>query len=136
MVREERVLYFSTHQIPQITPEHTSRLDVKVLPLEVGSGFKQNVHRTSAVNAEPARGAPGFQVHTIKWLGCDRNGFLAIVQYHGKVSVPVPHFRNEGIGKMLGILFWSSLCRLFPMPCHLPIKSRNGSLVSWIGNKV
>ena len=135
MVREEGVLYFSTNQLPQIIPEHTSRLDVEILSQKIGSGFKQYIHRFATADVKPAWPTPWIQVHTIEWLGGDRNGFLAIVQYHGKISVPVPHFRNERIGKMLGILFRSS-CRLFPMPCHLPIESRNGSLVSCIGGEV
>ena len=135
MVREERVLYLSTNQLPKIIPEHTSRLDGEVLSLEVGSGFNQYIHGSGTSDVVFAWASPWIQVHTIERLGGDRNGFLTIVQYHGKVSVTVPHFRNGMIGKMLGILFRSP-CRLFPMPCHLPIESCNGSLVSWIGGEV
>ena len=126
MIWEERILYFSAFQFLYVIPENTSLFDVEVPSLEVGSGFQEYVHWFGAAYAVFAWITKEVIRQTIKWLGSDTNGFLSIVQHHGVITIKVSYLLNQRLGKVSGLLIWSP-CGLFPMPCHLPVKSSNTS---------
>lgn len=130
MVREERVLNINTIQLLQITPQYAALLNREVVTVKIGPGFQEYVLRLIAVYAVLSS-TVSLTNKPIKWLSCDWYGSASVIENHGHISIPASDFLNERVEKVSSILIWSP-GRLFPMPCHLQVKSRNGSLVSWI----
>ena len=134
MIWEERVLNINTIQLLQITPQYAALLNREVVTVKIGPGFQEYVLRSVAVYAIFIPTPIDVMIDSIKWLGCDWYGSASVIENHGHISISASDFLNERVEKVCSILFWS-LRRVFPMSCHLPVKSSNGSLVSWIGRE-
>ena len=131
MIWEERVLNINTIQLLQIIPQYAALLNRELVTVKIGPGFQEYVLRSVEVYAIFIPTAIDVMIDSIKWLDCDWYGSASVIENHGHISIPASDFLNERVEKVSSILIWSP-GRLFPMPCHLPVKSRNGSLVSWI----
>lgn len=124
MVREEGITHSGAFQLLQIIPEGTSRSNIELLPVKVGSGFEQDI-LLSVLSHTVLHSTLTFAHKPVKRFCGDRDTPFTVIQYHWSVAVKASHSFNEGVGEMLLILLGSP-CRILPVPFHLPVKSGNG----------